>query len=238
MRLRCDLRDALSSTIFYRGFVDPVVEKWVQAWLLPGATYVDVGAHIGLFVAFALDAVGADGRVVAFEPLPENFRKLSESVKELGNRYPHVELHNAAVGSFPGEAPLFGPSESLLRETSHASLVASSELEKVGSAKVVTLDEVVASASCRLLKIDVEGYEAHVLRGASRLLGDGRAEAVLIEINPEALARAGSRVIDIQQLLEGFGYRLYGISDKKTQIVRAADVTEVRDFTDAIYVPR
>jgi FkbM family methyltransferase len=238
MRLRCDLRDDLSRTVFYRGFVDPIVERWIGNWLRRGDTYVDVGAHIGLFVALALDSIGADGRVVALEPLPENFQRLSTSVAELQDRYPNVELYAAAVGATAGKAQLFGPSAGAVRPTSHASLIESPALESVGIVDVVTLDDLLGPTSCRLLKIDVEGHEVHVLRGAGRLLKSRRAEAVLVEINPQTLAHAGCEPSDLQDLLEGYGYRLYGISDKQTRLVPAVAVTEVEDFTDALFLPR
>src|SRR3954466_12200742 len=103
MQLRCDLRDELAFVIYYRGSVDWGLESWMQRWLRPGDTYIDVGAHIGYLVSLAVERVGRSGRIDAFEPNPETFAKLDAAVSELGESRPAITLHNAAVGAEPGE---------------------------------------------------------------------------------------------------------------------------------------
>jgi FkbM family methyltransferase len=235
MRLRCDLRDALARVVFYRGCVDRDLEGWLSAWLRPGDTYVDVGAHIGFYVSLALRAIGPSGRVIAFEPLAENFDKLSASVREVADRYPNVELHRVAVGSVAGNATLFAPADEWEHQSYRASLVAAGSRAPSGDVPVVSLDDALGRLSCRLLKIDVEGYEIEVLRGAASFLSDGLPEAIVIELNPPALEAAGRSTAELVALLSGYGYaRHAAVAGGRLGPADGADV--VGEFADAVFL--
>lgn len=236
MRLRCDLRDPLSWLVFYRGWVDAKLEKWLRAWLRSGDTYVDVGAHIGFFVSIALEKVGHEGRVIALEPYDETFSKLALSVEEIRHLYPHIEIHHAAAGSSSGLATLLHPTDAWEHETSRASLVDAPNLTPSSEVRVITLDSILAESHCRVLKIDVEGYEAEVIRGASRLLAERRADALLMELNPSALERAGSSSAELLDILAEHGYRIHAVS-KNGRFERGADLDGIAEFADAIFLP-
>jgi len=235
MRLRCDLRDELAATIFYRGWVDRELETWLGRWLRPGDTYVDVGAHIGFYVSLALAAVGRSGRVIAFEPLDESYAKLSASVREVSDRYPNVEIHRAAVGAGRGEAMLFRPAAAWNHQTYRASLVAAANRAPSGRVPVVTLDDTLGTTSCRLLKIDVEGSEAEVLRGARSFLTRRGADAILIEVNPKALHAAGTAPDDVVALLTAHGYRPHAMEGPR--LVPRGEISVAGEFADAVFLP-
>jgi FkbM family methyltransferase len=235
MRLRCDLRDDLSRLIFYRGWVDRALETWLSAWLRPGDTYVDVGAHVGFYVSLALAAIDHSGRVIAFEPLDDNYEKLSMSVREVSDRYANVEVHRAAVGATPGQSTLFRPTGEWEHQAYRASLVPGSNRAPHRPVPVVTLDDTLGPVACRLLKIDVEGAEVDVLRGARSFLSRRQAEAVLIELNPTALRDANTTTDELVALLSSFGYRAYEIVgatlEPRTEV-------EVRgEFANLVFLP-
>lgn len=235
MRLRCDLRDELAAIIFYRGWVDRELETWLSRWLRPGDTYVDVGAHIGFYVSLALAAIGRSGRVVAFEPLDDNYEKLSASVREVRDRYPNVEIHRAALAATQGEATVFRPAGAWEHQTYRASLVAAANRTASGRVAVATLDDALGTTSCRLLKIDVEGNEVEILRGGHSFLSRRQAEAILIELNPAALQDAGTTTGELVALLAAHGYRPHEIVGPS--LVPRGQIRIAGEFANFVFLP-
>lgn len=233
-RLQCDLRDHLSRVIYYRGWMDLGLEKWMRRWLRPGDVYVDVGAHIGYLSALAAGTIGQSGRVVAFEPSPDTWRKLRAAFDAPG--FPHVEVVNAAVASAHGEASLFTADGHWKHQAYRNSLHPAPGLRRHATVDTVSLDGYFPHERLRLLKIDVEGGEQAVLAGADQLLNGGRCDALAIELNPAALARAGSSVSALVERLDAAGFDAYRCSPDGT--VEPWLPVEVRtEFADAVFLP-
>ena len=128
-----------------------------------GETFVDVGAFIGLYTVGVAFRLSGSGRVIAFEPDGSNFSLLQEHVR-LNGIGEQVDLHQTAVSDKDGSASF------LANGSSEARLV--SDPKQASTVEVVTLDRVLAGKRIDLLKVDVEGYEELVLRGAEKLLRD------------------------------------------------------------------
>ena len=233
-RLQCDLRDHLSQVIYYRGWVDPALETWMRRWLRPGDVYIDVGAHIGYLSALAADAVGPHGRVVAFEPSPVSWRRLRAAFDPAA--FPQVEAVNAAVASGDGEASLFAADGDWEHQAYRNSLHPAPGLRHMATVETVSLDGVFPEQRLRLLKIDVEGGEQAVLAGARELLASGRCDALVIELNPEALARAGSSVSGLVDHLEELGFAAHRCREDGT-LERWQPVEVRAEFADAVFLP-
>ena len=101
----------------------------------------------------------------------------------------------------------------------------------------MTLDGRFPSDRLRLLKIDVEGGEAAVLDGAAVLLAGRRCDALVVELNPEALARAGSAVSDIVDRLGAAGYAPHRC-DPDGRLRPWSPVTLDGEYADAVFLPR
>jgi len=233
-RLQCDLRDELSRVIYYRGWMDLALETWMRRWLRPGDLYVDVGAHIGYLAALAAEAVTRTGRVVAFEPSPDTYAKLRDAFDP--GRFPHVETVNAAVASADGEANFFTADGDWAHQSYRNSLHPAPGLRDRATVPTVSLDGQFANGRLRLLKIDVEGGELGVLAGADRLLTDGHCDALVIELNPEALARAGSSVATLVKHLSDAGFLAHRCSSGGT-LVPWRPVEVRTEFADAVFIP-
>lgn len=151
--------------------------------LRPGGVMFDIGANVGFFTLFASQLVGTEGSIVAFEPLPDSLAWLRRHVAVNSAR--NVRIVEAAVSDRSGKRP-FAPAAS----NAMGRLAGDGTFE----VDVVTLDEYVSEAprAPDLLKIDVEGEEVAVLRGASELLGRHRPALVVathgIEAHHAALA--------------------------------------------------
>ena len=120
--------------------------------------YADLGAYTGDTIAqFLAHTDGSFGRIIAIEPNPRNFRKLSESVQRLEN----VELINAAAGSKDGSITMLKGGGRMIRQTSGGKSVTIPQLR---------LDTVLEGSPCTYIKYDVEGAEAEAIKGSEQTI--------------------------------------------------------------------
>jgi FkbM family methyltransferase len=166
------------------------------ASIRPGQVVFDAGAHVGFYTLLASRRVGAEGAVVAFEPLPRNLAYLREHVRLNGVR--NVEVVDAAVGEQEGVARFReGPN------SSSGAVDAGGALE----APMVTLDSFVACARAPrldVIKMDIEGGEAAALRGGLETLRRFHPVVFLATHGPDAHA-------ECLELLSSLGYGLGGL---------------------------
>ena len=173
----------------------------IRRHLAPGDIACDIGANKGSFIYWLSCWVG-DGRVVAFEPQPELARDLAHVCRTIG--LGNVKVEAKAVYSHSGQQELFlpkghQPGASLL----HAAVEADSFTTL--SVPLVSLDEYFADSDrVTLLKIDVEGAEFGVLKGATRIL---RQHAPLLVFECENRHLAPGKVQEVFSWLEGLGYQ-------------------------------
>lgn len=191
--------------------------------LLPdGAICFDIGAEYGLYTLTFARRIGERGRVFSFEPLPGPYRFLSRVVRWL--RAPNVTVHRLALGERIHEATLSLPRRRWLPVHGRAFVTddahgpgpnAEFPREVRVPSAVSTVDVAVAEAGLTrvdFIKIDVEGYEPAVLRGALRTLERFRP-ALLIEIEDRHLEKFRATSATIVDLLAPHGYRMDALVD-------------------------
>lgn len=210
VRLFVDLADHVIGLNIVRDRYEVDEIGFVRSVLRLCDTAVDVGAHIGFFTLQMADMVGADGRVYAFEPVETNADLLERSILEnkFGDR---VEFHRAAVGAAMGSATLTFPRETLNTGGAYVLGEGTSPLPDHSTrvVDVVALDQLRMRRPVRLIKMDVEGAEPLVLRGASALLTEDRP-IVLSELHPTQLARASkSTAASFLEDARRLGYRAH-----------------------------
>jgi FkbM family methyltransferase len=149
--------------------------------IAPGEAAVDVGANKGSFLPWLSRAAGRDGRVFAFEPQPDLAAYLAEACRAAG--LDNVEVEAAGVSDRAGSRALripgaAGPSPGASLEAAVAERSPGRDI----AVPVVTLDERLRTEGRRVaaIKIDVEGHELAVLRGAGGVL-DRNAPLVVVE---------------------------------------------------------
>lgn len=180
----------------------PALLGTVTPLLANGGTYVDVGANIGLTTIPIASSTPA--RCIAFEPDPESFRFLRKNL--ITNGIESVEAHNIALFSeetiLEFEVAKWNRGDNRIRIGSAPLRTGGSTLTKVPARRLDdVLDHVRGPVVC---KVDTQGAEVHVLRGASRFLG--RADLVVLEFWPHGLRRTGTDVTELVELLAGFKY--------------------------------
>ncbi len=196
-----DLSDFIQRQI-YSGTFEMEETGWVYRHLKPGMTFVDVGANVGYWTALASSLVGEKGRVIAFEPSPYAFQRLEALVAD--NRLANVEIANVGLSASPGETTLY-----IGAWGNHTPTMVPHESETTVAAHVETLDRMAELRNLEhidLLKIDVEGFEHHVLLGASRLLSERRVGAILCEFNDHWLRSNGTSSALLEKTIASSGF--------------------------------
>jgi FkbM family methyltransferase len=177
----------------YRAFVDSVK---------PGAIVYDVGAHIGTYSILALMQSGPTGRVVAYEPC-EFTRKYLERHLAWNAGVDRTVIRDVCCGAAPGTAEFFfAPDEA----EGMNGLVPVAGFSRMAM-RVTTLDAEVEALGLvpDIIKIDVEGAEWDVLRGAEKTLATCRP-TLFLSVHPDALSRQGLAAADIEAWLKERGY--------------------------------
>ena len=200
-----------------------------------GDVVIDVGANIGVLTSLFARWVGHGGRVIAIEPEPVNLAALRRRVKRRG-LLPVVEIVSAAAGDCSGRVRL--------RITPHhpgdhhlvAGGASTGDIINVDS---VTLDGLLAARKLccpSLLKIDVQGAELSVLRGAEQTLMRCRP-VLLIEVDRGALARAGSGEHELSGFLAALGYAPHELSTGRPLCHVSTLLPPGRDYVDVLFIP-
>jgi FkbM family methyltransferase len=184
--------DLLGSEIYlldeiYRERLYDRVDDFVPA---PGWTVVDVGANVGVF---AVRQARRGARVLSFEPNRDCFRRLSRTVVENGLTEA-ISVHNHAVGAAVGVGTLSVPNN----RTALGSVTPLDSASDAGPApiRITSLDQVLPAQGVDhvdLMKIDTEGAEVDVLRGATETLR--HTDRVVLEYHSEALRREVGRLL-------------------------------------------
>jgi FkbM family methyltransferase len=172
----------------------------------------DVGAHLGLYTVALARRVGVGGRVVAAEPDEANLVRLRQNVR-LNGVQGRVDVVPCAITDRAGLVSFVSGRDS----ESHV------VLDGTGTRRIqsTTLDTLFPSSGPNVLKIDVEGFEEHVLRGAAGLLSraDNAPRAIFLELHPYAWADLGVTSRSLVDLLRQFGYVVTDVHDNPIEDV-------------------
>lgn len=181
--------------------------------MLPGVTFLDVGANIGLF---AVHAAKRGATVIAVEPKPGNTRLLLENARRNGVA---IELHPLGASSEAGYAALE------LSENSNAG-IRQPKVTSVGEEIIATqrIDTIVGNRTIDVVKIDIEGHEYKAMLGAQLLLS--RCRPVLFTEYSSEFQRLGSGVDGrtYLNLLLGYGYRVSVLRQNSPEAIEPADI--------------
>lgn len=174
--------DLTCEKYYWLGTHEEEVQRMLADTVRPGFVAYDAGAHAGFFTLLLSRLVTESGRVHAFEPRPENVERLRATVR--ANHAQNVDIHPVALNDHPGEAA-FVMSSSTLQGALAADGIAS-------AARVWTdtIDGLVRDGMTPpdIVKIDVEGTEGAVIRGAERTIELHRP-LLLIEVHSQDAGR-------------------------------------------------
>lgn len=196
-----------SLCLYVAGSFEPNEFAFLDDVVKDGMTFVDVGANEGLYTVFAASRVGRSGRVLAVEPSSRERTVLERNIERNGLEnvtvVPHALAAEAGIANLQVAPKLHG-GHNTLGGFAHEGIAA------IGAEQVAveTFDALAQRLSIErvdVMKIDVEGAEVKVLRGARRMLTSWRP-TLLIEANEAALRGQGTSTTDLIALLRSFGY--------------------------------
>lgn len=203
----------------FKTYTDRAERHLLRRTLFAGAVAVDAGANIGIYSQFLSRCVGSTGVVHSFEPSPENFRRLQSATRKLAN----VRVSQAAVGEHSGKSTLY-LSDKL--NVDHRTYITKGDPRDAVPIDIVALDDYFESGQrVDLIKMDIQGYELHALRGATRVLRENPDINLLLEFWPFGLEQAGVHWEELIEMLRAFSMdvtvvRTYGLIPFDTRDVQ------------------
>lgn len=213
----------------------------IRAIVGPDDTCVDIGAHAGSWTR-PLSYLVPKGRVYAFEALPYYARTLGVVVKLMG--LSNVTVLNSAVSDRDGIVEIAWRTRQGFRLTGNTHMATEAELTAMEcvAVKAVTLDSwrngLPADARIAFIKVDVEGAELMVLRGARQVIDTCRP-VLFLEIVTSCCERYGYRPADIFEFLAHMGYAAFTVTFDAD--VPSLTFTSPERYTgkgDVLFIPR
>jgi FkbM family methyltransferase len=214
---------------YLQGFYELGTLAVMRRFLRPGDVFVDAGASVGLMSMLASRLVGDSGSVLAFEPQAARFADLTDSVA--ANGAGNVLCFAAGLGDEPSRVRLYSDRVSPSMVVEPGSDGAAAEVP------VVRLDDVLHAHGLervRMLKVDVEGYELKVLRGATQLLTGPEPPILCVE---HGVYGEEPFLPLIEQL---GGYQLFQLARGKGyegELVRVRDSARLRRHDNVFCLP-
>lgn len=179
--------------MIWTGCYEPLNVWRFRRILSPGDVVVDAGANIGFFSVLAAAIVGPGGKVIAVEPHPDNLRLLRESVRHLSQ----VSVGEYGLDEAAGTGHVAMADQELFANRT-ASMVGGNGHEVATR----TVDSIVDSiGEVDLLKIDVDGYEMRILRGAEKSMRAGLVRNLIVEISPHWFDAADESIQELDALM-------------------------------------
>lgn len=175
----------------------------VKRIITPGMKILEVGANIGYYALLETRLAGSTGHLYAMEPSPFNFSLLERNLKL--NGLANYNLYQTAAGSQKGIAKFLLSGRSNLSTFIEREDLTGEEVD----VSVITLDDFLADKQVDFIRMDVEGYELEILKGARAALAkDPKPKFFFIEVHSELLHKKQSSAKEIIILLKEYGYEV------------------------------
>ena len=217
----------LGWSVHFFGTYEPEVQTEIRRYLKPGGTAIDVGANVGWHTLLMAARAGSTGRVYAFEPNNSTRRRLVSAVE--ANDLAHVTVDGRAVADLVGASGFQAPLAGHVWDGTGRLIAAPAQEKREGqegregrerqttAIECTTLDAFVAERHIErlaLVKIDVEGWELSVLRGARHMLNVLRP-VVVFEYDPAYVSRSGGAAEDVTRCWSDAGYELFALDPRR-----------------------
>ncbi len=222
LSIRLFPNDGVARLTYYFDYHEPEIFRFLDKYLKPGMTFIDVGANIGVYTLFAGKRVGLKGKVIAFEPQPETFNRLIENI-EL-NRLTNIVAKQVAVGETSGKVEIVKHTDTSKSYTRiiRPTIDQGSQDLSIYAINMISLDKYLCShqfVKIDYLKIDVEGFELNVLKGAKHILEKLIPSIIEVELIDEFQKRCGNSIKMVLNFLSNLGYHFFHLNGVSLKLV-------------------
>ncbi len=211
IRLTVCPRSRVGWNLFVFGEYDRQLRAIMRSCIKEGAVVIDAGANIGWHALYAAKLVGSKGRVHAFEPNPHVRQELQRHIES--NRLPNIQIWEYALSDRRGQTQFEAPAASSLL-AGDGKIHSSSTDAAVGTVEVETipLDETqIEFERVDFIKIDVEGHELPLMRGAAETIKRFKPLVAF-----EFISGSDRDAKEIADLLRPLGYEFYSYNDRQS----------------------
>jgi FkbM family methyltransferase len=200
-----NVKENIGFEILVNGIYEPENIKFIARQLRTGETFIDIGANVGaISIPISKLCQGVD--VISVEASPWVFEYLKQNV--IANGLNDIQIINKAMADKEDELVNFYSPRDKYGKGSMAS-VFTQEAESVRTISLDQLSSIRNQKLIRLIKIDVEGFEASVFRGGKQLLQRLNSPDVVFEFVDWAEERAGEKPGSAQSIMLDYGYKLF-----------------------------
>jgi FkbM family methyltransferase len=224
LKYRLHLAETIDAGIYYHGCWEPATTEAIKAFCRKGFHALDIGANIGAHTLLMADLVGHTGSVAAFEPMPWARERLLANVAL--NEFKWIRVIPLALSDHESlENAHFRSSWTI---GSDGVSYETAESLAAHETQFTTLDALVTKKvlpGVDFIKMDVDGYEYRVLRGAQNILRE-RTPAIVMELSEYSLKRVGDSAQGLLSLLESLGYGFRWVAEL-SKICTGRDLLEM-----------
>jgi len=214
IRYHLDLHEGIDFAVYLFGLYERDLTRVIERLLDPGDVAVDAGANVGIHTMKMAQLVGSEGKVLAFEPTTYAFGKLLDNLAFNPPLQSVVQPHHAFLVSSPDvDAPGEVYSSWPLSRGGGDHESHGGALKATGEASATTLDSVFEDevlSDPKLIKLDVDGFELEVLRGAERVVARARPH-IVIELCHEVAEEHDHTVADLLEFLLSRDYEFVSL---------------------------
>ncbi|NQT06171.1 MAG: FkbM family methyltransferase [Candidatus Omnitrophica bacterium] len=192
---------------------NPGFSKWLEACRGKRRVF-DIGAHIGLYSLPASREIAGDGYIYAFEPSKANREYLEKHMRF--NGIDNVRIYPFLIGERSEDNVSFYENLNEPDDMNAAKVIKNHKMYNKVYRKQVSLDDFCRDENIipEVIKIDVEGAEIEVLKGAEKMLKKNRP-VLFLSVHPKRLSALGSSIDKLTELVHSIGYKAYDVNDNR-----------------------
>lgn len=198
-----DLREVIDSSLYFTSTYEVKIDRLFEKYVKPGSTVIDIGANIGLHTLRSALLAGEKGKVIAIEPSTWAIKKLRRNLELNPELSKIIEIRHNALGENAEKSISLGFQSSYRLNGKNE--IYSEVVD------VLTLDSIAEQNSLQsvdFIKIDVDGHELHILRGAKNMLSISKP-VLVVEFTPSYSASYLDELTTIEQHLQSLGYSAF-----------------------------
>lgn len=211
-----DLREVIDSSLYFTSTYEVKIDRLFEKYVKPGSTVIDIGANIGLHTLRSALLTGEKGKVLAIEPSTWAIKKLRRNLELNPELSKVIEIRHNALGENAEKSISLGFQSSYRLNGKNE--IYSEVVD------VLTLDSIAEQNSLQsvdFIKIDVDGHELHILRGAKKMLSISKP-VLVVEFTPSYSTSYLDELTAIETYLHSLGY--LWLTDDEIQIPSLSSV--------------